>query len=414
MGFANKYLSKHLFHQPFNNNSVDEDLKIVVTIPVYREPNIIDCLAYLDNTNPIDGKAEVIIIINSSEKDNNELREYNRNTFDEVSKWISEREESFLSFKVYLLENLPAKHAGVGLARKIAMDEAISCFEAINNQNGIITSFDADTVCEDNYFTSIQSFFKDIKKRGASIYFEHPINGSDYPDEVYKSSAYYELYLRYYINSLRFTGHPHAFHCIGSAFAVRAKDYIAQGGMNKKQAGEDFYFLQKIISQGEFGEINDTVLKPSSRLSDRTPFGTGRSIADMCVGDDIDYLTYAFECFIPLKSLFSRVDSFYKSEVYIDDFSDELQEYLGNISFVEGVKEINRNCASLKVFRDKFFRYMNIFKSLKYLNFVSESRYLKESVLIGVSKLFNIEGMFCDKNDVFESLSKLRDIDKNR
>ena len=60
----------------------------------------------------------------------------------------------------------------------------------------------------------------------------------------------YELYLRYYRLALEYTGHPHAYHCIGSAFAVRTLDYVAQGGMNKRQAGEDFYFLQKLIATG--------------------------------------------------------------------------------------------------------------------------------------------------------------------
>lgn len=414
MGFANKYLSKHSFCQSFINKPVDEDLKIIVTIPVYREPNVIECLSCLNETNPIDGTVEVVIVINSSEKDNDELRDYNRNTFNDISDWISSKKESFINFHIHLVENLPAKHAGVGLARKIAMDEATRRFDNINRPDGIITSFDADTLCERNYFTSIDTFFKDSKKKGASIYFEHPVNGSDYSSEVLEASAYYELYLRYYINALRYTGHPHAFHCIGSAFAVRAKEYVAQGGMNKKQAGEDFYFLQKIISQGEFGEITDTVLMPSSRLSDRTPFGTGQSIADMCVGNTIDYATFSFECFIPLKSLFSRIDSFYKSEVSLDGISDELRKYLDNISFVDGVNEINRNCASLKVFRDKFFKYMNIFRSLKYLNFVSEYKYPKESVLIGAYKLLDVEGSNCEKKDVFELLSIFRQIDRSR
>lgn len=414
MGFANKYLSKHSFCQSFINKPVDEDLKIIVTIPVYREPNIIECLSCLNETNPIDGTVEVIIVINSSEKDTDELREYNRNTFNVITEWVSNKEDSFISFHVHLVENIQAKHAGVGLARKIAMDEAIRRFEHINHPNGIITSFDADTLCMDNYFTSIETFFRDTKKKGASIYFEHPISGSDYSADIYESSAYYELYLRYYINALRYVRHPHAFHCIGSAFAVRAKEYVAQGGMNKKQAGEDFYFLQKIISQGGFGEITDTVLLPSSRLSDRTPFGTGRSIAEMCRDGEIDYITYSFDCFLPLKSFFLRIDSFYKSEVSLDDFTEELQEYLRNISFVEGVNEINRNCASLKVFRDKFFRYMNIFKSLKYLNFVSEDKYPRESVLIGASKLLASERNDYEKKDVFELLSIFRDLDKNR
>ena len=69
---------------------------------------------------------------------------------------------------------------------------------------------------------------------------------------------------------------------------------------------------------------------------------------------------------------------------------------------------------SLKVFRDKFFKYMNIFRSLKYLNFVSEYKYPKESVLIGAYKLLDVEGSNYEKKDVFELLSIFRKIDKSR
>ena len=48
-----------------------------------------------------------------------------------------------------------------------------------------------------------------------------------------------------------------------------------QDGLNKKQAGEDFYFLQKIMPMGNYFELNSTTVHPSSRTSDRVPFGTG-------------------------------------------------------------------------------------------------------------------------------------------
>lgn len=88
----------------------------------------------------------------------------------------------------------------------------------------------------------------------------------------------YELYLRYYRLALEYTGHPHAYHCIGSAFAVRTLDYVAQGGMNKRQAGEDFYFLQKLIATGRYATLQSTQVYPSPRFSGRTPFGTGQAV----------------------------------------------------------------------------------------------------------------------------------------
>ena len=88
----------------------------------------------------------------------------------------------------------------------------------------------------------------------------------------------YELHLRYLNLFSRFTGFPYAYHTIGSCFGVRAETYASQGGMNKRKAGEDFYFLHKIIPLGEFREINNTCVIPSPRESDRVPFGTGAAI----------------------------------------------------------------------------------------------------------------------------------------
>lgn len=413
MGFANKYIAKQLFCDSFINSTVHDDLKIIVTIPVYMEPDVIACLESINRCDSIDGRVEVIILINSSVKDSNSVREFNRNTYQEIFDWILSRNNCFIDFYVHLVENLPKKHAGVGLARKIAMDEALQRFNAISFSHGIITGYDADTVCQSNYFTSIESFFRDNNKIGASIYYEHPVSGESFPQNVYESSAHYELYLRYYINALRYIGHPHAFHCIGSAYAVRAEIYSAQGGMNKKQAGEDFYFLQKIISLGGYGDITDTVLSPSSRLSDRTPFGTGRSIADMCSESTIDYKTYAFESFLPLIKLFTSIDGFYKKEVSYNGFSNILVEYLKSIAFDEAIDEINCNCSSLKVFRDKFFRYINIFKVLQYLNYSSRNLYYKESVKIGGRKLLEAIGVTCYSDNIFDLLKIFRTIDRN-
>jgi len=76
---------------------------------------------------------------------------------------------------------------------------------------------------------------------------------------------------------LQQAGSPYAYHTIGSAFACRAEAYIAAGGMNRRHAAEDFYFLQQLAKcmQDENidvtallvqGPIISTILKESDRL----------------------------------------------------------------------------------------------------------------------------------------------------
>ena len=137
--------------------------------------------------------------------------------------------------------------------------------------------------CETNYFTAIESVLDTFPNtRGINIYFEHPVSGTEYPETVYRGIILYEMHLRYVNLMTRFTGFPHAYHTVGSCFGVRAESYAREGGMNRKKAGEDFYFLHKIIPLGEFREINSTCVIPSPRESDRVPFGTGACHKEIC------------------------------------------------------------------------------------------------------------------------------------
>ena len=109
-------------------------------------------------------------------------------------------------------------------------------------------------------------YFQEKSVAGVSIAYAHRLEEADMTVQAREAIMKYELYLRYYRLALEYTGHPHAYHCIGSAFAVRTLDYVAQGGMNKRQAGEDFYFLQKLIATGRYATLQSTQVYPSPPL----------------------------------------------------------------------------------------------------------------------------------------------------
>ena len=143
-----------------------------------------------------------------------------------------------MSFHCIANLKVPGKLSGPGYARKIGMDEAVRRFHQIDNQNGIIVSLDADSLVQENYFTSIWEFWNQHKKvNGVSIQFEHPLDG-DMDEKIYHGIINYELHLRYYINAQRFCLFPYAYQTIGSCFAVSASAYAKQGGMNKRKAGD--------------------------------------------------------------------------------------------------------------------------------------------------------------------------------
>lgn len=199
---------------------------------------------------------EVIVVINQSEKTPDEIKEINQRTYQQAKKWAQENRQSHLRFHILLMDDLPVKHAGVGLARKIGMDEACYRFHKAKNPKGIIVCFDADSRCETNYLVEIENYFlNNPKAQACGIHFEHPLSGCDFHENIYEAITLYELHLRYYVNAQRWAGFPHAWQTIGSSMVVRCDAYQKQGGMNRRQAGEDFYFLHKFIPLGNFGEI---------------------------------------------------------------------------------------------------------------------------------------------------------------
>ena len=168
---------------------------------------------------------------------------------------------------------------------------------------------------EQKLFVSVCNELLKRKDRIAcSIYFEHPLSGDEFPESIYKSITLYELHLRFYFQALKYAGFPYVFHTVGSAFAVKALPYIKAGGMNRKQAGEDFYFIQKLVPSGGYFSLNTTTVYPSPRASFRVPFGTGASIGKLSGDKSPTLLTYNILAFKELREYFLLTEEFYDSK----------------------------------------------------------------------------------------------------
>ena len=134
---------------------------------------------------------------------------------------------------------------------------------------------DADCKVDDNYLCAVVDEFNKKNLSAATINFSHDVSGTG---ELTEAIIPYEIFLRYYVLGLKYAKSPYAFHTIGSTIAIDHNAYIKAGGMNKKKAAEDFYFLQKVAKNYEIKKIISTTVYPSSRHSWRVPFGTGRSV----------------------------------------------------------------------------------------------------------------------------------------
>jgi len=170
---------------------------------------------------------------------------------------------------------LPHKQ-GVGLARKIGLDLALSLLDYSGDP--LLICLDADTLVQPDYLPAITRHFASSPAGGASIAYRHrPASDPAGQSAIDR----YELFLRIYVLGLGLAGSPYAFHTVGSAMACRASAYVASGGMNRRLAGEDFYFLQQLHKTSDVAHLAGTVVHPSPRSSHRVPFGTGRAVGDM-------------------------------------------------------------------------------------------------------------------------------------
>ena len=361
------------------------DLNLVVVIPAYREEDLLTSLQSLADCDPPSRAVEIIVVLNDSKEDTKKVKKENQAMYQQACEWGLTNSTATCKFHVLYHTNLPAKHAGVGLARKIGLDEAVYRLAQAGNQKGILSCYDADSSCDKNYLVELENHFaRQPKLQGCSIYFEHPIKGDDFEENIYEAIIAYELHLRYYIHAQRFMGFPYAFQTIGSSMAIRADAYQQQGGMNRKKAGEDFYFLHKFIPLGQFDELRTTRVIPSPRISERVPFGTGRAVGTL-VQSEKALTTYAPQSFVDLKALFEKSEDLFRIKpaaltILIAGFSEAVQEFLVLIKFSEKLKEIQGNTTNLKNFEQRFFRWFNAFMVMKYLHFCRDNFYENQPV----------------------------------
>ncbi len=384
------YLQKSALYPPLIESTPSKNLGLIVVIPCYDEPDLIRSLKSLVECELPESDVEIIVIINAPETADEVLIHVNQKSYDDAMAFAKTQSSKNLNFHIFNI-SFPPKHAGVGLARKVGMDEAIRRFKHLP-KDGIIICFDADSECDSNYLIEIEkAFLQNPKAPGAAIYFEHPLEGTQYQEDIYKGIIQYELHLRYYCNALRFAGHPFSFQTIGSSMAVRSNIYQAQGGMNKRKAGEDFYFLEKIIPLGNFIEINTTKVIPSPRPSHRVPFGTGKAILQWL--DTKENTSYNLETFKDLKLVFESISDLYNTnnlKLIYEIYPQTFRNFMNETDFENSIKQIRANTTSEASFTNRFSKWFDLFMCLKFVHHCRDHFYPKAILSGSIMNLFSL------------------------
>lgn len=404
---VHSYFKRHKDFTPKIDNVAHSDLGISVVLPSYNEPNLWQSLETLMQCHKPECAVEVIVVVNYPANSPSEIEQNAQHCLELVRKAdqiCNNQRFKFIPLKAF---NLPKKHAGVGLARKTGMDQAAWRLLGSQSEMKIIACFDADASCSKNYLVEIEKLWKENPKTEAcSIKYEHPVEGNNFEQKIYDGIAQYELHLRYYMWAGRYIGHPHSYQTVGSSMACSAEAYLRFGGMNKNKAGEDFYFLQKIIPHGQFKELYTTTVYPSPRVSDRVPFGTGRAMTKHLETDSTTYFTYNFESFISLKYFLetSPLTLFKAKKKGINDLLSSvptpLRDFLTRNDFANAINEINANTSSPKNFNKRFYLWFDAFKLLKYLNFANEQHFEKQPIKNEAQTLARLLGIITTDSPV--------------
>ncbi|MBU1205336.1 MAG: hypothetical protein KKH04_00160 [Proteobacteria bacterium] len=283
---------------------------------------------------------------------------------------------------------LPIKTGGVGLARKIGMDLALTRLD-YEKIAPLIISLDADTLVRPDYLRALLGHFGDAQASGAIIPFCHQQGTTGEQESAIQR---YELFLRAYVLGLARALSPYAFHTVGSTMACTAAAYARAGGMNTRVAGEDFYFLQHLAKTGGVGRVRGTVVYPSARASHRVPFGTGRSIFRLLAKEEEAILFYPTACFQVLKDWLDLVA--HNVDAPGEEIRDKtkgahlpLTDFLDRVQFPAVWNKLKKNFRSPSTMLPGFHGWFDGLKTMKLIHHLAAGPFPRqepEEVLPGL------------------------------
>ena len=338
-----------------------------VIIPSYGESD------YLPQTLSSLGKNDaeilqdtlVIVVVNHSE-----------NT-DKFFKNDNEKSLQFLSTGEYLFTlgivdaatpklELPSKHAGVGLARKIGMDLALPY---LKDKRSLLYSTDADTIVNSHYLKSVIDYFNQNDADAAVVGFCHldPENAT-----IENAIKEYEQFLISTANNINRAGSPYGYVSMGSTMVCTSEAYLAVGGMSRKKTTEDFYFLQELAKFCGVHSIPDILVYPSPRPISRVYLGTGFRMEQVQQGFEIRSLYYSKHSFTLLKQWIAFGTAAW--EISLSELLDNIgsqNKKLKNFLLKEGIENIWKNLQSSSPsdthFTQQFHRWFDGLKTIRFL-----------------------------------------------
>lgn len=293
---------------------------------------------------------------------------------------------------------IPDKICGVGFARKIGLDLSLNYFDYSNNRKKILISLDADCIVSDKYLEKIVEDFNRLNLHTGVVNYNHSV-----PEDTERKAAIinYEIFLRYYVLGLQYANSHFAYHSIGSTIVCDAESYVKVGGMNKRKAGEDFYFLEKLAKIDKIYKVADATVFPSARESDRVPFGTGQRIKRFLGNYQNEYLLYSPKSFEILRKWLLIFDNEIRSVNFTENLTNYLMQkaklvnpflfdFLNEQGFKKDWNNILSNSNSYEQLQKQQINWMDGFRTLKLIHYLRDYAYPNINMFNAVKELFDL------------------------
>jgi hypothetical protein len=398
--YLRRYSAEDIWKINAGGNNTDELFRVIV-IPAYAEKEMLfSTLASIaKNQSSSLEHSFVLCVINNKSDSPSADKENNRQTIEYLDALVKKKSLKRISacgeicslldiiscsgLKLGFIDassagyEIPGNAGGVGMARKIGMDTALRLLNKKSHFPHLIMSLDADTLVGEDYLTETGNYFTP-KVKTAIVAYEHQMSSDE--REV-AAMCCYEIFLRYWVLGLRYAKSPWAFHSIGSTIVTSIDAYVEVRGMNKREAGEDFYFLSKLAKAGNIGYIKTTCVYPSSRSSVRVPFGTAKRIQRFLTGrQKEEYLLYDPAIFLILAEWLQLMNCQVvhdKDEILMKagEIHPGLKKFLLENNFPAVWPKICSNAKDGKTLLKQFNDWFDALKTLKLVNYFTREIY---------------------------------------
>lgn len=245
---------------------------------------------------------------------------------------------------------------GVGLARKIGADISLELYQHGSIAEPWLYSTDADATLPGDYFTT------PLEEEAVNLFgFQH----KSQDERLHAKGQLYETYLRYYVNRLSYARSPYAYHTLASTMVIPVSGYAKVRGFPKRNAGEDFYLLNKLAKVVDIHSLHTPRIELQARASTRVPYGTGPAIQHM-PEDPACYLSYAPECFDELKAVLENIRSSEPDSPWRSlEVADKALQVLGFFEFFTRAQQQFKSSSTL---HKALHQWLDGFRSLRFIH----------------------------------------------